>query len=302
MHQISVSVTPEQAEALEAHFCEEYQEHWMLYQNEPQHTQELRGYFDQKTEAAEHYAALREVFPDLPAESATATLEDKDWKEAYKLHFKAWSDRGLHFVPVWERDAYPLPEGEEIILLDPGMAFGTGNHETTRLCLRRVLDAREAWGATVGEKQVIDAGCGSGILAIAAAKAGFGSIHAFDNDPDSVRISLDNTELCDVADQVEFAWQGLEEGLADRKADLVLANILAPVLLNHAKLLLNAVAPGGRIALSGILAKEIDQVTADFSATAQRAWGEKIEADQRVDGEWADLLFTRPRRPIVTTI
>src|SRR5690606_7317404 len=116
------------------------------------------------------------------------------------------------------------------------------------------IDARDAWGKAVVEKTVLDAGCGSGILAIAAAKAGFGRIHGFDNDPDSVRISIENAELCDVAHQVDFAWKGIEEGLVDRSADLVLANILAPILMDHAEQLVRVVNPGGILALSGILA------------------------------------------------
>lgn len=293
MYQLFVPVSAEQAEALEAHFCEDYQTHWMLFENEKLQTHELRGYFANEAEALKELDALRGDFPELPDNADGKPLEDKDWKEAYKLHFKAWSDRGLHFVPVWERETYRLPSGGEIVLLDPGMAFGTGNHETTRLCLRRLLDAREAWGKSTAEKQVIDAGCGSGILAIAAAKAGFGSIYGFDNDPDSVRISLDNAKLCEVADRIEFIWQGLDEGLAGRQGDLVLANILAPILMQFSRPLLNAVKPGGRLALSGILASEVDAVQAHFEPLVSQSWKGLASIDQRRDDEWADLLLTR---------
>lgn len=294
MHQIFVPITVIQADRLEGYFCEAYQEHWMLYENEKLKTHELRGYFASPEEAAAAFATLRAEFPDLPEGFEGKELEDKDWKEAYKLHFKPWSDRGLHFVPVWERESYELPAGDEIIYLDPGMAFGTGNHETTRLCLRRVLDAREAWGDSVKTRNVIDAGCGSGILAIAAVKLGFSPVFGFDNDPDSVQISLENATLCEVPGQVEFLWQGLEEGLADRTADLVLANILAPILMQYAELLVNAVKPGGRLALSGILAREIDEVQAHFNPVAKKLWGAYVTSDQRIDGEWADLLLERP--------
>jgi ribosomal protein L11 methyltransferase len=294
MHQIFVPISLEQADRLEGFFCEAYQEHWMLYENEKLKTHELRGYFASSEEAATEFASLRAEFPDLPEGFEGKELEDKDWKEAYKLHFKPWSDRGLHFVPVWERETYALPAGDEIIYLDPGMAFGTGNHETTRLCLRRVLDAREAWGDSVKERNVIDAGCGSGILAIAAVKVGFTPVFGFDNDPDSVEISVENAALCEVPGQVEFLWQGLEEGLANRTADLVLANILAPILMQYAELLVNAVKPGGRLALSGILAREIDEVQAHFNPVAEKVWGGYTLSEQRLDGEWADLLLERP--------
>ncbi len=294
MYQIRLTVSAELADELEALFCEEPQEHWVLYEETKLKTHELQGFFEDESGAQEGYASLRELVPNLPGIGEQSVVEDRDWKEAYKLHFKAWSDRGLHFVPIWERESYPLPAGDAVVYLDPGMAFGTGNHETTRLCIRRILDARDAWGASTSSRSVIDAGCGSGILAIAAAKVGFGPTFGFDNDPDSVRISVENAELCAVADQIDFRWCGLEEGLADRQADFVLANILAPVLIAHARLLLGAVAPGGRLALSGILASEIDEVRERFQAAASELWGNTFPIDQREEGEWADLLLIRP--------
>lgn len=296
MHQVSISITAAQADALEAHFCEDYQEHWMLFENEKLKTHELRGYFGSPEEAESVYEALRAVFPDLPEAMEGRTLEDADWKEAYKLHFHPWSDRGLHFVPEWERASYPLPEGDEIVLLDPGMAFGTGNHETTRLCIRRMLDVRDSWEGEVSARSVIDAGCGSGILAIAAVKAGFGGdVFAFDNDPDSVRIALENADLCEVAGRVEFRWCDLRDGLEGRSADLLMANILAPVLIEHAELLLDALAPGGALILSGILAEEVEDLRKRFEAAAAECWGDPRGSESRRDGQWADVLIRRPK-------
>ena len=136
MIEIRIPVDDGLAQNLEDHFCEEYQECWMLYLNQKTGDQQLRGFFNTKEESLSALASLRQTFPDLHRIPDFHTLEDRDWKEAYKLHFKPWSERGLHWVPVWERDNYTLPEGEEIVYLDPGMAFGTGNHETTRLCVR----------------------------------------------------------------------------------------------------------------------------------------------------------------------
>ncbi|KAF0094198.1 MAG: ribosomal protein L11 methyltransferase [Puniceicoccaceae bacterium 5H] len=294
MIELRFPVSAEQANALEEFFCEEYQTHWMLYENEKTQQHELRGFFDSDEEAAEQIKALRVTLPNLPEPYEARHLDDQDWKDAYKLHFKPWSDRGLHFVPVWERENYTLPEGDEIVYLDPGMAFGTGNHETTRLCIRRLLDARDRWGDSIGERNVIDAGCGSGILAISARKIGFGPIFGFDNDPESVRIALENAELCEVQDTIEFLWLELREGLERAPADLVLANILANVLMGFADQLCNAVKPGGDLALSGILAREVGEVQRFFEAAAERNWPEGIAlSDQRVEGEWADVLLRR---------
>lgn len=276
------------ADELEAHFCEDHQVHWMLHENWKTHEHELRGFFERREEMATDLERLRARFPALAGEPELRELADRDWKEAYKLHFKPWHERGLHWVPVWEKDTYKLPPGEEIVYLDPGMAFGTGNHETTRLCVRRLLDARDEWGPKVPEKRVLDAGCGSGILAISARKLGFRDIFAFDNDPDAVRISLDNAQLCSVADLIEFKWADLSDGLFGRSADLLLANILSPVLCAHAHLLAGAVRPGGRLVLSGILDKEKHEVHATFA----KALGEPdLSLDSQTDGDWADLCY-----------
>jgi ribosomal protein L11 methyltransferase len=289
--EIRVPIDGELAQQLEDYFCEDYQEHWMLHENRLTAEQQLRGFFETEELLAETYAALREQFPSLAAEPEVSDLADQDWKEAYKLHFKPWSERGLHWVPLWEKDAYDLPEGDEIVYLDPGMAFGTGNHETTRLCVRRLLDARDAWGSAVPQKRVIDGGCGSGILAISAAKIGFTDVYGFDNDPDSVRISLDNEKLCDLEGRIEFRWADLKEGLADQSGDLLLVNILANILCDHADLLCRSVRPGGWLVLSGILAREVAEVHAVFAPEVAAITGTPPPMDARTDGDWADLCY-----------
>jgi|TARA_B110000438_G_scaffold147884_1_gene142447 ribosomal protein L11 methyltransferase len=295
MYQLNLPISSAGADALEAFFCEEYQEFWMLFENEKLKTHELRGYFADETEAAAQLAGLRGEFPALNAEPVGKELADRDWKDAYKLHFKAWSDRGLHFVPEWERESYELPAGEEIILLDPGMAFGTGNHETTRLCIHRLLDVRDRWGAdTLRNKSVVDAGCGSGILAIAARKAGFrGEAYAFDNDQDSVKIAVENAALCEVPNGIDFQEADLVKGLADRKADVVFANILAPVLIEFSIPLLDSVETQGVLILSGILAQELDELTAHFQTEAEKRWAQTFEVTKRIDGQWGEVSFWR---------
>lgn len=291
MIELRMPVDPALADELEEHFCMDHQQCWMLHENWQTHKHELRGFFECREDADTELEKLREHFPALAGMPELRELADRDWKEAYKLHFKPWHERGLHWVPVWEKDGYELPPGEEIVYLDPGMAFGTGNHETTRLCVRRLLDARDDWAGDLPRKTVIDAGCGSGILAISARKLGFREIFAFDNDPDSVRISLDNARLCEVEGRIAFQWADLQEGLQGRSADLLLANILSPVLCAHAGLLVAAVRPGGRLVLSGILDREKQEVHATFA----EALGQPgLPLDSRTDGDWADLCYQRP--------
>jgi ribosomal protein L11 methyltransferase len=291
MIEVRIPIDAALAESLEAHFCEEYQQCWMLHENGKTHRHELRGFFESEAEAAATLAGLREEFPHLSEKVTSRDLQDRDWKEAYKLHFKPWSDRGLHWVPVWERENYPLPEGEEVVYLDPGMAFGTGNHETTRLCVLRLLDLRDEWGPEVVRKRVIDAGCGSGILAISARKVGFEAVSGFDNDPDSVRISLENATLCDLDGQIPFTWADLKEGFAEDCGDLLLVNILANILIDHAALLCEATRDGGTLVLSGILALEVEAVHAVFAPIVEGRTGQSVPFNSRTDGDWADLRY-----------
>src|SRR5690606_39178015 len=126
--------------------------------------------------------------------------------------------------------------------LDPGMAFGTGNHETTRLCCERLA----LYAARCGNAgRVIDAGCGSGILALSAAKLGFGGVAGFDNDAEAIRVSRENAELNGLAGKVDFYVGDLITGLAGRQAELVLANIQSDVLIRFVEELCRTVAPGG---------------------------------------------------------
>jgi len=291
MIELRLQIEPGLAAVLEEAFCEDLQQHWLLEENWKTGEQFLRGFFETPELAHATFADLRQQFPELPDSPAFSELADRDWQEAYKLHFKPWHERGLHWVPVWERDTYALPAGEEIVYLDPGMAFGTGNHETTRLCVRRLLDARDAWEPELAGRRVIDAGCGSGILAISAAKLGFRDVFGFDNDPDSVRISLDNERLCDLEGRITFKWADLNEGLANTQADLLMANILANVLCAHAALLCQSVRPGGWLVLSGILAREVEDVHAAFAPAVAAVSGRTPTMDSRVDGDWADLLY-----------
>lgn len=242
------------------------------------------GVFADEAAARSAWATLRPLLA-VVAEPAIRTLADQDWRDSYKAHFKAWRSGRLHWVPVWERDSYSLPPGDVALWLDPGLAFGTGNHETTRLCCERLV----AFAAARGSRgRVVDAGCGSGILALSAALLGFKDIAGFDNDPEAVRVSQENAALNGMQGAALFSVGDLETGLAGRQADLLMANIQADVLMRFAGLLVGAVAPRGVLVLSGILGTEVDRVRQAFSSAAP---GWTIEG--RAMGEWCDLMLTR---------
>ncbi|MBL9213024.1 MAG: 50S ribosomal protein L11 methyltransferase [Opitutaceae bacterium] len=254
----------------------------------------LVGIFATEAEVESQTAAL---LPLLTAagvtrlgEATVRVLADADWRDSYKAHFHAWQFGRLHWVPVWERATFVLPPGHAVLWLDPGLAFGTGNHETTRLCVERMVALLER-RPDPASWRVVDAGCGSGILALSAALLGCRRVTGFDNDPEAVRVSEENAALNGLAGRVEFRVGDLVTGLAGKAnaVDVLLANIQADVLMRFAAPLVGAVAPGGCLVLSGILATENATVKATFAALTP-GW----TLDSRVMGEWSDVLLARP--------
>ncbi len=289
LFEIKTEIAPAAVDAIDELLLEQGLENWSLLQDVIAGRAWLVGIFPDAATARASWAALS---PLLPAEASPAAPEeralgDQDWRDSYKAHFKAWRCGRLHWVPVWERATHVLAPGETAIWLDPGLAFGTGNHETTRLCVERLVARAES---TPRRGRVIDAGCGSGILALSALRLGWTDVVGFDNDPEAVRVAQENAELNDLGSAIRFATADLVSGLpAGTQADVVLANIQADVLLRFIPQLVNAIAPGGLLVLSGILARENDQVRAAYAAAAP---GWRVE--HRLLGEWSDVALFRP--------
>ncbi len=289
LYEIKTEISPAAVDATDDLLLELGVEGWSLLQDVIVNRAWIVGIF---ADAAEAQARWTELLSLLPADASPATPEeralgDQDWRDSYKAHFKAWRCGRLHWVPIWERATHPLAAGETAIWLDPGLAFGTGNHETTRLCVERLVARAESHGT---RGRVIDAGCGSGILALSAIRLGWSDVSGFDNDAEAVRVSDENAALNDLAGAVRFSTADLVTGLpAGTQAEVVLANIQADVLLRFIPELVNAIAPGGLLVLSGILARENDQVRAAYAA-ATPGW----RVEHRLMGEWSDVALTRP--------
>ncbi len=206
-------------------------------------------------------AALRAA---LAAQGSTAethieSLPAQDWAESWKKYFHtARISPRIVVRPIWE-DYTALP-GERIVSIEPGISFGTGNHATTRACLQ-MLDQAAAEDA---DRDVIDAGCGTGILSVAAALLGFREVRGYDNDPDAVASSNALAAAHNV--KVPYSVDGLESYAGE--ADLVVANILAPVLIANAAHLAANVRRGPKAGLivSGILDRQYPDVLAAFQA------------------------------------
>jgi ribosomal protein L11 methyltransferase len=289
LFEVRIEIAPEMAEAANDMLLELGIEAWSQLEDVIARRAWVIGVFP--TEATAR-VGVAELMPQLagmmPRDPEFREMPDSAWRDSYKAHFHAWKFGRLHWVPVWEWETFVLPPGDAVLWLDPGLAFGTGNHETTRLCVERLVTLVEQNGPIA---RVIDAGCGSGILALSAAKLGCGDIAGFDNDPEAVRVSGENAALNGLEGRVRFEEGDLVTGLAGREADVVMANILADVLIRFASELVSAVAPGGTLVLSGILAVECIQVR-DAFAKAAPGWPQ----ESRTMGEWSDVVLTRPGR------
>ena len=274
-------------EEIDARLIEFESTEWNLLENTIERRAWLIGVFTTAVEAQHGWNELISLCPALAlTKPESREIIESEWRDSYKIHFKAWQFGRLHWVPIWERDGFVLPEGHEVLCLDPGLAFGTGNHETTRLCVERMVE----WVYKNGPNaRVLDAGCGSGILALSAAKLGFSQVSGFDNDREAVRVSEENAVQNGLACGVDFYEGDLITGLHGRQAELVLANILADVLIRFAPELIASVAPKGQLVLSGILAQENAKVRQVFSELVPN-W----TLGMHVMGEWSDVVLRKP--------
>jgi ribosomal protein L11 methyltransferase len=207
----------------------------------------------------------------------TRELADEDWRDAWKKYFGVQRiGRRLVIVPSWVEHR---PKPDDVVLrIDPGMAFGTGQHPTTAMCLAALEDV------VTGGTSVLDLGCGSGILGIAAAKLGASRIVAIDIDPQAIKATRANATENGV--EIE-AREGTLEAESEQ-FDIVVANISGLTLERLAPLLARALAPGGRLIASGFLEDAVDGLRAAFAGA-----GLRVEHTVE-DGIWRAIIAGRP--------
>jgi ribosomal protein L11 methyltransferase len=219
-----------------------------------------------------------------PLRLSVSKLPPQDWAESWKKHFKPLEiGASLLVQPGWSRRR--PRKGQAVVVLDPGLSFGTGQHPTTGFCLRQLTARRPAPGE---RRSFLDAGMGSGILAIAAAKLGFQPIEAFDFDPEAVRIARANAKRNRVEAKIVFRRQDITRlpVRSRMKYSVICANLLGSLLLNEGAQLVSRLQPGGLLVLAGILKTEFEAVRRTYeemglTLTASR--GEK---------EWRSGAFT----------
>jgi ribosomal protein L11 methyltransferase len=210
-------------------------------------------------------------------EVITHEIKKEDWSETWKAFFKIdkVSER-LVIKPSWKE--YEPLDGELVLEIDPGMSFGTGSHGTTKACLQFIDEIAEPG------LSFIDMGCGSGILSLAASKLALSPIVAFDYDEDAVRITAGNLQIAGIELEGIFQ-QDLSEYSSEQVFDIVIANILAPVLLMNASRIISAMKPKGSLVLSGILHEQFEEIVEQFAIE-----GLKLVSLKKID-EWSTGLF-----------
>ncbi|NJD61274.1 MAG: 50S ribosomal protein L11 methyltransferase, partial [Deltaproteobacteria bacterium] len=255
----------------------------------PEEVTQLTAYFPWEANLHDLKKAFLEFLPVLArsfgSESSAfvsaAEITDFGWAENWKEHFKP-RKLGKRIVvrPSWE--PYESVPGDVVLTIDPGQAFGTGTHETTRMCLQFL---EEVYESSPGPGSALDLGTGTGILGIAAAKLGASCALGIDTDPKAVETAEENAKVNGVQDRFAASFMPLSTFAG--AYDLIVANILAEILIDMKNEIVSRCAPGGFLILSGILTEKSDWVEAEFGGEGARL------LKRKTDGQWAALLLRR---------
>jgi ribosomal protein L11 methyltransferase len=242
----------------------------------------------------ERLRVLRATGLDVGAGRISITrMRPQDWAESWKRHFKPIEiGSALLLKPAWSRRK--PKKNQQVVVLDPGLSFGTGQHPTTRFCLAQVVAARRCFCV----QSFLDLGTGSGILAIAAAKVGYRPVRGIDSDPVSVRIAQSNCRQNGVGRKVRLSCQDLARlpiaVPVTKKYDLICANLTADLLLGQRRRIVGQLKAGGRLVLAGILRSEFAQVGAAYAKSGLRL------VSRGAKKEWASGAFiSSPRQKAV---
>ncbi len=215
-----------------------------------------------------------------------AKVKREDWAESWKKHFHPIEiGDALLVKPSWIKQR--PRKNQAVLILDPGLSFGTGQHPTTSFCLGEIARVTKNNAAA---KSFLDIGTGSGILAMAAAKLGYQPVHAFDFDPESVRVAKANAQVNGIAAKLKITRGDvtqLKPTIAlKKKFDLVCANLISNLLIAERKKIVAQVKPGGTLVLAGILAAEFSEVQRAFEALGLKLVASKVE------NEWCSGSFS----------
>ncbi len=300
--EIAVTTPPQLSEAL-ANFLEELETHGVFQdealQNEsfngladrPNQAEIIKAYLPRDGETAgklaeldRYLASLEELFPEYPKPSyVTTEIVDPDWAERWKKYFKPLRiSRNIVIKPTWER--YSAEGGDIVIDIDPGMAFGTGQHASTRLCVNALEDIIVK-NRPAGGWNVLDVGTGTGILAMCCVRLGADRVTAIDLDQQAVEIATTNVAINGLQDRIDILNRDV--AMMEGAFNLIVANLTAPTFINIHEKLISLLAPGGYLTASGITDMYVNQIEKIFAS-------DDVAIETRLaEKEWVCITFKK---------
>jgi len=285
---LSVKTIPAAEEAVTALLEEVFQQPCSVFADARDQTVTAPIYLQKASEASPTRrtalrAGLRRIgLAKVPAK--VTRIPREDWAESWKRHFKPIEiGSALLLKPSWSQRR--AKKHQAMVVLDPGLSFGTGQHPTTRFCLEQLVRFRKRGTA----QSFLDIGTGSGILAISAAKLGYAPVMAIDSDPEAVRVARANARTNRVQRSIKIAQRDLTKmpGRPAHKFHLVCANLIFDLLLAENRRITGFVQPGGVLVLAGILRSQFHEVRACYEGNGWKVLSTKREK------EWASAALAR---------
>ena len=250
--------------------------------NADKETVKVSLFVPEEKNLSEYISFVRDRFSilSIDADITTDGMNEEDWAESWKQYYKPIPLGKVTIVPAWEE--YEAKDGEVIIKMDPGMAFGTGTHETTRLVMKIMQDEIH------GGERVLDVGTGSGILSICASKLGAKSCNAYDIDPVAVKIAKENAEA-DGCDNITVGVSDLLRGVdtTGGKYDFCVANIVADIIIRMMPDISAYLTDDAPLILSGIISMRADEVIESVKAN-----GFEVVREER-ENDWLALMVKK---------
>jgi ribosomal protein L11 methyltransferase len=283
---ISVRIAPEAEEALVEALTRIFGQPASVYTDTEKHATTASVFVSkfvpkQRTELRRALTQIRAAELDIgPGRISVRRIARENWAESWKKHFKPLEiDRRLLVLPSWSKRK-PKPE-QSVVILDPGLSFGTGHHPTTAFCLEQISRLRDG----TQSQSLLDIGAGSGILSIAAAKLGYSPVIAFDFDPDAVRVAKENAAMNRVRFSVRQQDLTKLPLRAQQQFTVVCANLVYDLLIQEHRRIMNQLAPAGALVLAGILKEQFTAVRRIYEEAGMTC------VEQKLAGEWCSGAF-----------
>ena len=288
MIRVGITLPTRDLTAVENTLYEIAPSNWVITMDKETRVLTLSGLFLSKGDSLRGISNLKEYYDGFLSDFRIEEIDNQFWENSYRHHFKPWNYKNYKFIPLWDKDKIKANNRETPIYIDPGMAFGTGEHETTRLCIEFLIDKFELPELT--RDSFLDVGCGSGILSILAKSLGFKNVLGIDHDENAISNSIINTNLNLEKNSVIFKKTKINL-LEKNTYKCIVANIQSDVLISNAKTLITMLEHSACLIISGILNYESEDVIKVYNQCLDTTdYTFKHELKQK--GEWSTVCYS----------